>query len=228
MRRRLGGARPGGWLLLAGLVGLLAAAMTLRAGAGEPAAGGAVVVARQELRPGLLIDADVAATALVAVPAPAMPGVTGLAADPAALVGRTVAVPVAPGEPLTEAALGGAAGLGPRPLADGERAVSVPLTAAGGAAAGLLPGARVDVVASTGEGAAGRTAVVVADAEVLAVVEATAPDGLAQPAEALLRVSAAQALRITAAVNFAREVRLLARPAGEIDAPPAPRAVDAP
>ena len=37
--------------------------------------------------------------------------------------------------------------------------------------------------------------------------------------EALLRVTAPQALRITEALNFAREVRLLARPPDEEDAP---------
>ena len=59
----------------------------------------------------------------------------------------------------------------------------------------LAPGARVNVVASTGEGLAGRTRVVVADAEVLATAEA-APDGdPAAAGEALLRVTSAQALR---------------------------------
>ena len=149
-------------------------------------------------------------------------------ADPGDAVGRRIAVPVAAGEPITEAALGGAPGTGPEPLAVGERAVAVPLAAAGGAAAGLAAGARVDVVASTGEGPAGRTAVVVGDAEVLAVAEAPSPDGVAPTGgEVLLRVSAAQALRITAALNFAREVRLLVRPRDEVGES-GPREVPAP
>jgi hypothetical protein len=53
---------------------------------------------------------------------------------------------------------------------------------------------------------------VVADAEVLATTEAPPEGGLGGAGEALLRVSSAQALRVTAALNFAREVRLLARP----------------
>lgn len=228
MRRPLvAGRRPGAWLALAGAVGLVAAVLTLRAGA-EPVGEGTILVARQQLAPGLVIDEESAAAMLVAVPAPRLPGLSGLLAEPAAAIGRRVGAPVAPGEPVTEAALGGAAGTGPAPLAIGERAVPVPLAAAGGGAAGLAPGARVDVVASTGEGAAGRTAVVVADAEVLAVAEPPAPDGIDAAPQALLRVSAAQALRITAALNFAREVRLLARPPDETGVAAGPRWVGAP
>jgi Flp pilus assembly protein CpaB len=115
----------------------------------------------------------------------------------------------------------------PAPLAAGERAVAVPVSAAGGAA-GLLPGARVDVVASTGEGPAGRTAVVVADAEVLAVADPASSADVGAAGEALLRVSSAQALRVTAALNFAREVRLLLRPGDEIGPAGGPSEVGAP
>ena len=163
------GRRPGGpWLVVAGAIGLLAAAISLRAAA-HAATGGRIVVARQPLAPGLLIDAGTAATALAAAPVPAGLPLDGVFADPAQVVGRRIAVPVAAGEPISDAALGGSPGSVPSPLAVGERAVAVPLSAAGGG--GLVPGARVDVVASTGEGLAGSTAVVVGDAEVLAVAE---------------------------------------------------------
>ena len=82
------------------------------------------------------------------------------------------------------------------------------------AGAGLAPGARVDVVASTGEGASGRSRVVVADAEVLAVDTGDEP-ALGEPS-VVLRVRATEALRLTAATNFARDVRLLVRPALEV------------
>ena len=101
--------------------------------------------------------------------------------------------------------------------------MAVPLSAAAGAA-GLAPGARVDVVASTGEGPSGRTRVVVADAEVLATTEAAPEGALGGAGEALLRVTAAQALAVTAALNFAREVRLLARPRDEAGTEPPPPA----
>ncbi len=93
--------------------------------------------------------------------------------------------------------------------------MAVPLSAAAGPP-GWRPALRVNVVASTGEGPSGRTRVVVADAEVLATTEAAPEGDLGGTGEALLRVTAAQALRVTAALNFAREVRLLARPRDEV------------
>jgi pilus assembly protein CpaB len=218
-RRRRGAL----WMALAGAAGILAVLLTLRAG-GE-GAGGWVVVARAPLPPGLLIDDVIASEVLTPAPVPAGLELAGLMGSPDDAVGRRTAAPVGAGEPLTEAALGGAPGSGTAPLAAGERAVAVPLSAAAGAA-GLSPGARVDVVASTGEGPAGRTRVVVADAEVLMTTQAPPEGGLGGAGDALLRVSAAQALRVTAALNFAREVRLLARPRDDAGATPA--AVPAP
>jgi Flp pilus assembly protein CpaB len=205
-------------MALAGAAGILAVLLTLRSG-GE-GAGGWVVVARAPLPPGLLIDDVIASEVLTAAPVPAGVRLAGLMGSPDDVVGRRTAAPVGAGEPLTEAALGGAPGSGTAPLAAGERAVAVPLSGAAGAA-GLSPGARVDVVASTGEGPAGRTQVVVADAEVLMASQAPPEGGLGGAGEALLRVSAAQALRVTAALNFAREVRLLARPRDDAGAMPA-------
>jgi Flp pilus assembly protein CpaB len=211
-------------MALAGAAGLLAVILTLRAGDGDGA--GRVLVARAALPPGLLIDDVIASEVLAPAPVPAGLGLAGLLSSPSEAVGRRTAAPVAAGEPLTQAALGGAPGSGPAALAAGERAVAVPLSAVAGAG-GLSPGARVDVVASTGEGPAGRTRVVVADAEVLVTAPAPAEGGLGGAGEALLRVTTAQALRVTAALNFAREVRLLTRPGDEAAAPPPP-AVRAP
>ena len=221
------GRRGATWLTLALVAGLLAAGLTLRAVA-QPPDDGRVVVAAQNLAPGLLIDAESVAAALSVSPIPASVSLPGTISDPSDAIGRRVAVPVAAGEPITQAVLGGAPGIGPEPLAVGERAVAVPLSAASGVAAGLGAGTRVDVVASTGEGPAGRTTMVVSDAEVLAVAEAASVDGQVEPGgEALLRVSSGQALHITAALNFAREVRLLVRPQDEVGAAPLAE-VDAP
>ena len=227
MRRpRIAGRRGGTWLLAAGLIGLVAAVVTVRS-AGPADTSGTIVVAREPLPAGLLIDEGTAAAVLAGAPAAAV-GLRGVFSDPAELIGRRVTAPVGAGEPLSDAALGGAEGAGPAPLRIGERAVAVPLSTAGGSAAGLVAGSRVDVVASTGEGLAGTSALVVADAEVLAVA-APAVDALAGGSgEALLRVSSPQALRVTAALNFAREVRLLVRPIDEVGPPAGPRAVDAP
>jgi Flp pilus assembly protein CpaB len=209
------------WMALAGAAGLLAVVLALRA-AGGSGDGGWVLVARAPLPPGLLIDDAVAADALAPASVPADLGLTGLIGSAGEVVGRRTVAPVAAGEPLTQAALGGAPGTGAAPLRPGERAVAVPLSAAAGAG-GLAAGARVDVVASSGEGLAGRTRVVVGDAEVIATTEGPAEGELGAAGEALLRVTAVQALRVTAALNFAREVRLLARPRDEAGtAPPAP------
>jgi pilus assembly protein CpaB len=206
--------RAGVWIALAGVAGLVAVVATLRAVAG-PADGGHVLVARVDLPPGLLLDDEALARALASAPVPAGLDLPGLLRDPAGALDRRTAAAVRAGEPLTQASLGGAPGTGPAPLRSGERAVAMPLSAAGGAAGVLTPGAHVDVVASTGEGLAGRTAIVVGDAEVLAVAEPASRDDLGVEGEILLRVSATQALRVTAALNFAREVRLLVRPPEE-------------
>lgn len=227
MRRpRIAGRRGGSWLLAAGLIGIVAAVITVRA-AGPAEASGTIIVARQPLPAGFLIDEGAAATVLAGAPA-AVQGLRGVFSDPSELIGRRVTAPVGAGEPLSDAALGGAEGSGPAPLRIGERAVAVPLSTAGGSAAGLVAGSRVDVVASTGEGLAGTSALVVADAEVLAVAAPAADDLAGGSGEALLRVSSPQALRVTAALNFAREVRLLVRPIDEVGPPAGPRAVDAP
>ncbi len=113
-------------------------------------------------------------------------------------------------------------------LRRGERAVQVavaggdPLGQAGG------PGARVDVLVSTEpRDGAGRTFLALEDVELLALGGSPA----ARPADdgpgegtgaaatasttATLRVTQRQAVYLTAAQNFAREVRLLPRPAGD-------------
>ena len=81
----------------------------------------------------------------------------------------------------------------------------------------------VDVLVSTESGAGGgRTEVALAGAELLrlepgasgaAPAEGAAPSG--PTALATLRVTLRQAVYLTAADNFAREIRLLARPPGD-------------
>jgi pilus assembly protein CpaB len=101
----------------------------------------------------------------------------------------------------------------------GWRAVVVEVNAA----AGLAAGSRVDVLVSTESGAGGgRTLVTLAGAELLriepGVPDAAPPDGTATggpTALATLRVTLRQAVYLTAADNFAREIRLLTRPPGD-------------
>jgi pilus assembly protein CpaB len=221
--RGLRGRRAGLWAALAGAAGLVAVLLTLRASAQPDDAW--ALVAREPIPAGTHIDTRFAAGSLELVAVPAGLALAGLLDSAEQAIGARTVAHLAAGEPVTDAVLGGAPGTGPAPLRPGERAVTAPLSAAAGAAAAIVPGARVDVVASTGEGPAGRTSVVVADAEVLAVAPAAATGA---GGEAVLRVSAEQALTVTAALNFAREVRLLVRPFDEDPALAGLREVAAP
>ena len=185
-RRRRGAL----WMALAGAAGLLAVLLTLRASA-QPDGGGWVLVARTPLPPGLLIDDAVAAEALAPAPVPAGLELAGLLASAEEAIGRRTAAPVDAGEPLTQAALGGAPGVGAAPLARGRARGGRPALGrrrrrrAGSAARALTSSRRPARVSS------GRTRVVVADAEVLATTEAAPEGDLGGAGEALLRVTAA-------------------------------------
>ena len=102
----------------------------------------------------------------------------------------------------------------------GWRAVAVEVSGP----AGLAAGSRVDVLVSTESGAGGgRTLVALAGAELLRLEPRRRRRGIARsraaPARptalATLRVTLRQAVYLTAADNFAREIRLLARPPGD-------------
>ena len=112
----------------------------------------------------------------------------------------------------------------------GERAVEVAVS--GGAALGDAadPGARVDVLVSTeSRDGPGRSFLALEDVELLALrAGGDGGEGGAPPSEragqsgaaaatatATLRVTLRQAVYLTAAQNFAREVRLLSRPPGD-------------
>jgi pilus assembly protein CpaB len=102
----------------------------------------------------------------------------------------------------------------------GQRLVEVAVTGGRELAAAGVP-ARVDVVVTTeGRSGRGRTFVALEDVELVAARAArpddvTYADGTPADAVATLRVDARAAVFLTAAQNFAREVRLLARPAGD-------------
>jgi pilus assembly protein CpaB len=196
-------------------------------------------VASVERRVGPLVSVAVAARDLPAggrlrprdvrlrrVPAAYVPR-DALGAEAIAGGGR-VGGPVAAGSYLTAGILGGgrsepaAAALRP-----GQRAVEVAVASGPAPGASAAPGSRVDVVVSTEprEGP-GRTFVAIEGAELLELrslgdrggeLDAGAAEGArgAATAVATLRVSARQAVYLTAAQNYAREVRLLARAPGD-------------
>lgn len=181
-----------------------------------------VVVAARELEAGReLRNGDVAVRE---VPARFVPPDAVAAAEE--VVGAMTAVPLARAAYVTASSLGGGRTQGaPGALRRGERAVEVAVTGSAALADSAGPGARVDVLVSTEprEGP-GRSFLALEDVEVLDLA-AGAPDAAAPSdgseeapaatAIATLRVTLRQAVYVTAAQNFAREVRLLPRPAGD-------------
>jgi len=136
----------------------------------------------------------------------APPDALGGAAE---LRGARTAVPVARHGYLTAGVLGGGQA-SDGALRTGERALALAV-AGGGALAGAEPGARVDVLVTSGrEDGAGRTFVALENVELLGLRGMAAASALAT-----LRVSARQAVYLTAAAAFAQEIRLLVRPPGD-------------
>jgi pilus assembly protein CpaB len=150
----------------------------------------------------------------------------------ARLAGARPAVPVAAGAYITAGLLQGAAEAAEGPLKAGERAVEVavsggpsPLGAAGAGLPLAGPGSRVDVLVSTQRhDGAGRTYVALENVPLLDLRPlgggggAPVDEAMDQPAAtalATLRVTARQAVYLTAAETFAHEVRLLVRPPGD-------------
>jgi pilus assembly protein CpaB len=187
-----------------------------------------VVVAARDIPPDEpLRPADLA---VERVPARFVPP-DGLGAS-ARLAGARPAVPVAAGSYITVGLLQGAAAAAEGPLKPGERAVEVAVSGGastpGAAGAGMPlagPGSRVDVLVSTQRhDGAGRTYVALENVPLLdlrplggagGVPVDEAMDQPAATALATLRVTARQAVYLTAAGTFAHEVRLLVRPPGD-------------
>jgi pilus assembly protein CpaB len=147
--------------------------------------------------------------------------------SPEQVVGQRVAGALAAGGYVTAGALNG--GSEPQrapgaPVRRGERSVEVAV-AGGEALAGAPPGTRVDVIVTTEPrtGASGRTYLALQDVELLAARAADgaggagAGDGAAAHAStvAMLRVTLREAVFLTAAQSFARELRLLVRAPGD-------------
>lgn len=172
-----------------------------------------VVVAATDVRDGTRIATGNVGRLLAVREVPASFVAPGSLSQPEEALGLRLDVPVAAGGYLTVGHFAGpdeAATAGP-PLGPGERVVEIAV-AGGAAAAG--PGALVDVLVTSGDDpGAGRTYVALQSIE-LVDVQAAAVRGEAPataPTVASLRVTLEQAVLLTAAQNFAREVRLLVR-----------------
>ncbi|MBA2506245.1 MAG: hypothetical protein H0V29_09910 [Thermoleophilaceae bacterium] len=181
-----------------------------------------VVVARSRIPAGTKLDPGRIARLLTVRKVPRRFLPSDALAAPGQARDATLAVELPSGSYITAAALGGGEsapeGEGP-PLRLGERAVEVAV--AGSDSLASVPGSRVDVLVTSER----RSFVALEDAELLELRAGAATEtagnggggsGASVPsATAVLRVTARQAVYLTAAQSFAREVRLLARPPGD-------------
>jgi len=181
-----------------------------------------VVVAAQEIAAGTRLDRRRIRRALTVREVPARYAPRDGFSAPQAAMGLELAVPVPVGAYLTAPMLTdphGQAGT-PAPVRRGQRLVEVAVTGGRDLAAGAVP-ARVDILVTTeGRGGGGRTFVALEDVEVVFARPAresdgTDVDGTPPDTVATLRVDARAAVFLTAAQNFARELRLLTRPVGD-------------
>jgi pilus assembly protein CpaB len=185
--------------------GLAASQVSSRASAVEREVGPLVpvVAARQDIAAGTKLEAG--QLTVREVPQRFVPPDTLASAGEAVGVRLQAAIPA--GGYLTQEAIEKAGGAGgdPDTLRPGERAVEV--AAAGGEGlAGTGPGGRVDVLITSEH----RSFVALEDVQVLALRQGSEGKSLAT-----LRVGLRQAVYLTAAQSFAREIRLLPRPEGE-------------
>lgn len=181
-----------------------------------------VVVAARDLEPG----AELGRSDLRLSQVPQRFAPPDAPTDPDQAVGLRTAGPVAAGSPITAGVVGAStAGEGPRALRRGERAVEVAVAGDGALAATAVPGARVDVLVATDPGdGPGSAFVALEDVELLglaaggsgdAPLDADLSGGPAASAVATLRTTLRQAVYLTAAQSYAREIRLLPRPRGD-------------
>ncbi len=182
----------------------------------------AVVVAAQDIAAGTTLDRRRIAHALTLREVPARYAPRDGLRQPAHAAGLEAAIAVPAGSYLTAPMLsdGDARAAPVAPVQRGQRLVEVAVSGGSELVAGALP-ARVDVLVTTeGHSARGRTFVALEDVEVVSArparsADVTDADGSPADTVATLRVDARAAVFLTAAQNFAREVRLLPRPAGD-------------
>lgn len=224
MTRRRRALLLGGLALLLG--GLAASNVASREAALERRVGGLVdvVVARAPVARGAPLRP--AALAVRRVPRRFAPD--GAIADPGTLTGLRASVDIAAGTDLTTAVVGdgtqGAATRAGPPTRPGERIAEI---VALGSPELITPGSRVDVLVTPEPDASenGRAVLALEDVEVLQAAPAETGDDAADKATgkpspgarvaAALRVTLRQAVYLAAAQDFARELRLLPRAAGD-------------
>ena len=186
---------------------------------GEPVQ---VVVAQQDIPERVRLDRRRLARALTVREVPARYAPRDALVQPAHALGLETTAPVPAGAYLTASVLRDPRAAAAAPAAGvrrGQRLVEIAVTGGRDLTGG--GGARVDVVVTKeGRSGGGRTFVALENVELVGARPARAnesadADGTPADTIATLRVGARAAVFLTAAQNFAREVRLLARPLGD-------------
>ena len=182
-----------------------------------------VLVAREELSLGTRLGSKTASRSLTVrqVPQRFVPADSLSSTEEA--VGLRTAAPVPAGSYVTAAHLRLGDGGEPGGAAPGRGQRAVDLSVAGGEALSAAAGqqAKVDVLVTTDPGSAsGRTYVALEDVELLGLrpaggAQGGGAEGAGGDTVATLLVTARQAVFLTSAQNFAREIRLLLRPPGD-------------
>jgi hypothetical protein len=194
-------------LAITGLVLILVGGWRASSGAASASPALAVVMTARALEPG----ASLTTSDLVEARVPGADALVGLAHSAAGLVGRRVLIAVPSGALLSDSMLSVA-----RPPAQGHRLVRLPVDA-GAVPPDLVSGTLVDVIAAVPSSEAtdgGGRVLTVASALVVSVSGGGATTTLTLESEA------AAAARLLWAQSFAKSLRVLARPAGDIAAPP--------
>jgi pilus assembly protein CpaB len=133
----------------------------------------------------------------------------GAIRDPAQVSGSEAALAIRAGDYINEPLLATDRDRAGAPAPSG-RIVELSVAGASSIADALRPGERVDVLITTDRGAGGgRTYLALQNAELIAFA------GQGDKAFASLRVTLRQAVLLTAAQSFARELRLVPRPPGD-------------
>ena len=214
-RRARGLALLGAALAFGGLAASSVSRYTndVRAQVGPPLP---VVVAREDLSRSTAITPRLAAGSLGVRRVPARFAPPGALASPSAAEGYRLATAVHAGDYLTDSMLTSGGGATATAVSGG-RIVEIEVAGAGSIASALRPGAHVDVLITTdhGQGPA-RTYLALQDAQLVSFSPASGASGTdSAGAIASLRVTLRQAVLLTAAQNFARELRLVPRAEGD-------------
>jgi len=176
-----------------------------------------VVVAGGEIRAGTLLSRDRAARLLEERRVPLRYAPPHVVSSIGQVVGYRITAALHRGDYVSDSALAAGGEASPSEH-DRGRAIEITIAGAGSLANALRPNVHVDVLITTDRGdGSPRTYLALQDAELLGFSPASGGvgDTDAAKATATLRVSLRQAVLLTAAQNFARELRLVPRPSGD-------------